>query len=156
MKNLTALILFALSGAVVAQVKTAPTDVDLRTSYCIEVMQANVSTSERQLRDPQMQDFVATQIAGEKESLQRLRSYLEPKKTFLALEPLLAAKSRAQQDMAQRYQTGLACTEECLGKKIQDYKPGEGTLASCLSTCDKKSPLLVRLNSCKNPNWLPF
>ncbi len=133
------------STAVAAQY---PTDTEIKAAYCIPVTQHfiaqfNETIKERGDNDPVSQIF---KIGAEEKilNLQRLQAYLAPKIYNLTVEPILIAKSRAEQDI--RLQR--ACYQKC------ESSAEDG----CIKRCEDndKGATQRMLTQCRKVDWLPF
>jgi hypothetical protein len=161
---LFAAYLSALSAAAVAQ-EVVPTDIELRSAYCVSVVKAEIAFLQREIGrvdaaaknspTPEMQQYAAKMSAEGHEAmpklaaaLNRLQLYLLPSMTTRDPVALMAAMKRGEAD----FQEVGAMTERCSAKcnaLPHDKWP------SCYASCTDND-LLERVRACKTPTWLPF
>lgn len=88
---------------------TLPTDVDLKATYCIAVLQIERRKFDSTDGDPMRRSIYAAAQASIDKSLQRLKVYMLPKMEYLEPMPLSAAYSQGQSAAA----NGSANQREC-------------------------------------------
>jgi len=157
--------LLATSVTVHSQQMQAPTDSDLRTAYCIPVVQNFLSIARSQidsedeyiitlhsqpdspqraaaeqaatkLRDDFIQGFKAAQSV-----LHRLQAYLIPREQYLEPMGLMVASNRGKADIKE----GDDCVHAC---------PTDQRAPECVVACS--NPTKERFMGCFKPTWLPF
>ncbi len=155
-----------------------PTDVELRSAYCIPVLQNDISVLQQALatansgidhitdipvqsgRDAVLQAYQRGQREFEKaiterqSALNRLQLYITPKIPYLDVDSLMAATSRAKADIQQFDTKSKSCTLECMGPLKSDSAEKSDPVF-CFKTCSGVE-LNDRLAACRNPTWLPF
>lgn len=167
MRKLVVVLLIAASPIALAE-EQMPTDADLRSAYCISILQTvvgNVKQLEAQNKalveasttTPEVREKVAGQNANIAKAradlevtLSRLRAYLLPR--LFNLDPLgiLQAQKPAEADW-QRSNAPSECTTECTKPENVD------NIQACVDAkCPVERELRERMGSCRNPTWLPF
>jgi hypothetical protein len=147
-----------------------PSDADLRTAYCIPVIQddigkvneglalydqwiANIGAVPENQRAAQLEKLrseqadVRTHLANIQSTLHRLQAFLIPRMPSLDVLGLLAASNRAKADIKQADAELNACTPRCLSTGAPDCHDTK----MCVN-----ADLLTRRNACLTPTWLPF
>jgi hypothetical protein len=151
---LSLLLLASVSGA---QEPSLPTDAELRSAYCISVLQweiANTSKMVAALANGKTAEgqhaYADSQRSVEKfqSALARLQSYLLPRMPHLDPMPLALAQKRGEADLQQLMNTSQ-CLLDCKAKK------GDNSDVACSDSCTDK-PLVQRMRACAEPSWLPF
>ena len=118
-----------------AHAERSPTDVELKSVYCITVLTASMEIEKM---------LGGSSFARNASNLNRLQSYLLPRVRDVDVEALLLAKNRAQKDR-ELYST---CAPKCA--VLSNFR-------SCLGTCSEElGGPLARLLACNNVNFLPF
>ena len=156
----------ALAVTVVgASAQMPPSDSELRSTYCIPLLQANVQATRNLAEQLATQIQAANQkeaqalegilniarqeVAADEDAWSRLRAYVAPRASAVQIEGLEAALQRGKVDS-----TRIQAERERCGQTCGPWQsPG---FSACLSACTDKSPLLARLQQCKAPTWLPF
>jgi len=136
------LVFFLLCDNSFAQ--RSPTDIELKSQYCIEVLQDSLK-SQKELTEKTGESIFQKQFQQKTEqNLSRLREYLIPRVDGIKIEALILAANRAKKDK----ENYLSCSPQC--KDIN-------TMGNCLATCSERigNPL-ARLHSCNEINFLPF
>lgn len=174
-RMLLLLILFYFATTVFAQ--RLPTDSELRAAYCIPMMQTEIKLFrdvypgfESSIRDDEQQgsdllsqkrqtnlrelnmkalDRLQRVISDRESALNRLQFYLIPRMSHLDSTSLLAASKRAASDDTK----GRVCSEKCV-QQSDLFVPVTETDA-CYKECIG-ADLHARLETCRNPAWLPF
>lgn len=151
-------IVFALATAVVNAYATtpvsAPTDLELRSAYCLKVREAQLQAVSSELEaDLRALPEVQEMLHRDKDDIHRLRSYLLPRLDYLDSAALLAAASRGEADFRQSAIQGAKCAESrtCPKQPSQLEKWG-----ACIESCRQVHPVTARVDSCKDLSWLPF
>lgn len=160
---MTAIIRFAIAIAVsltftaaLAQ-RAMPTDNELRTAYCIPVLQYAVQENDMLTQaypEGQWKDMSAQATAGLNDKLKRLQGYLVPKISHLDLASLTVATERGKLDVNAAAQAQLSCFKQC-----ESSKPAKGfdeRYGNCLSGCHGANPVIARTRACQAVDWLPF
>lgn len=148
-----AITLATLAGDVAAQ--QPPTDVELRASFCIGVMQGTAAMARGILSglkpgDPP-NDSATAMLATSEDNLRRLQSYVVPKMTYLDPAALLLAHKRGQTDVASVETATTTCVNRCT-----PLLPNHARVDACIAKCRAETPLFSRLDGCRDLNWLPF
>ncbi|MEX3671409.1 hypothetical protein AB3X82_24780 [Paraburkholderia phenoliruptrix] len=134
-----------------------PNDTDLKASYCMGVVQGQLSILQSAFPalsngGAEVPQGAQTAWREESDRLTHLQSYLIPRLSYRDPTGLLVARTRAQQDMAQlQTPEALACSQTCasalLSGTVDDGK-------RCLRTCNPEK--LPRIWACNDLSWLPF
>jgi hypothetical protein len=148
MKNALAVAFLVTGGCLsipaVAQ-QLLPTDVDLRASYCIPVVNEGLRVLQgAQPGETQTDETIraVTEVQGRAD---RLTRYLVPRVPYLDATALAAAATQGKRDM----------------------QLAEGEIARCMSTCDRSPNAVVcvkvcpadartKVARCTNLDWLPY
>lgn len=150
--------LILLCNAFSAQAQVLPTDVDLKSAYCMRIKQRQSPMLNQILRGhaPGHPAYDTSQrILREHESdIHRLRSYLVPRMSSLDTTGLLAAANRADADMNERASSSSRCPDTCR-QQAENGQPTE-KWSACLDACLVDDPSWVRVKSCEKVTWLPF
>ena len=148
------LFLALCSGSIFsyAQVALSNLERDLKSSYCIAVLQKEVAAEDliheflkqngMDKSNPANKElFQSSELR--KQSLHRLRSYLIPRVKNSDVNGLQLARNRGEED----WNLFLTCSK-CMSTQQSE---------KCLAECDKSlgGPRL-RMDSCKSPDFLPF
>lgn len=132
-----------------------PSDVDLKTAYCIKVKQNLIK-----ILTPfsNLQEFAAP-YQEEVKKLNRMRTYLGPKYQYLKIEPLIIAAKNAEQDIADSEKSLKFCSR----KYPNPTKPTmehEVLYKNCVEEENKMDSgydaRQARIYSCEDPSWLPY
>ena len=164
--------LFSCLTLVVAVTSTAqsqlPTDTELHASYCVPVLQEEITRLRRMLagidnvlahidrappeaRQALMQRAledkrnVPEEIEARESALHKLQSFLQPRTSSLETSALLGATARANADLKEAAARAQRCPSHCRA----DKNP-----SSCVKTC-MSSDFEARVTECRNPTWLP-
>jgi hypothetical protein len=144
-----------------AQQWSTPSDSELRSAYCISILQSEVALNEQMIEAATPNDSATPEVkasakravdalrAGLIETqslLDRLRSYLLPRVQNLDALAMLAAMKRAEADLAEVRATTDRCTPRCLNTSDEH---------ACWNSCTNQD-LVGRVQSCRHPTWLPF
>jgi hypothetical protein len=135
---------------------------DLRAAYCTALVQhyiANVqeviTSFEAMEKAPTVpsenvekakENFAKT-LVDLKSALDRLQGYLLPRLSSVDPDPLRAAAAHANADETDYSKFDNSCTQKC----IREHAP---TL-TCYKEC-MPGELASRIESCRNPSWLPL
>jgi hypothetical protein len=156
--------LAALSTAAAAQ-DAVPTDIELRSAYCLSVIKADIDLEHKMIAQtdalvksaptPELQQRLLKSSAPLHEALTKLEAVLNRLQLYLmprmgARDPiaLTAAMKRGGAD----FQEGQAMAERCSAKCAN--LPGDEP-AACVNSC-VDNDLVARLKACTTPTWLPF
>jgi len=144
----------------------APTDTDLRSIYCVQILQseigeekagqAQLENSLKQAQIPSTQKFLKDQLddvtkwlANAESALERLQSYVLPRWMNFDPVPALLAMNRGKDDWKAFIDMSAKCTAKC------STLASGGKSAACWESCPDKD-LVARVQSCLHPTWLPF
>jgi hypothetical protein len=170
-----------LTGSGIAQVPEPlpPTETDLHTAYCREVINAEIGTLEDGIAKFPNDEYTApsaddsdevraakarlaenkrTVRAGletEKAILRKLDLYLVPRIVRLDPYGILGAQSAAKDDMARVTSAPSNCRNECPASLESN------ALIRCVTECATRAmpdlaSIQKKLRACQNPDWLPF
>jgi len=164
------LLFFALIAA--AQ-DSIPTDSELRSAYCVPVLQWQIRESRSRLAEsieaekkavtPAFRQFLVStikdfqqDIAENESALKRLQSYLLPRLQHLDPTALMLASNRGDADRQQLQATITRCLDQC-GISLTQPTPMDDEQKECNKSClNSDTELVTRLRACRNPSWLPF
>lgn len=156
MRALLVLVGSSLIGA--AWAGSLPTDADLKTGYCITVIQRQASFLERAIGTEPLsldsRDRRRGELQRKTSDLKRLQSYLVPRIPSLEADPLLAARGSANADFDELSNAAGQCVEKC--KPFAPDANSGARWSNCVEPCVQDAPAQKRINSCDNINWLPF
>lgn len=172
MKRLAAALSLFLFSHAAAWAARVPTAVEFRAAYCVRIMQWSVrersseqSMIEQELHsrqsgslparnaglsDETLQEMLQRtrkEAGKEQTALEKLQSFLEPRRADLEPESLSAAKQRAEADIQEVADLNSTCGFKCAH--------GPDFEACLAEKCDAKQ-LLQRFNGCRDPSWLEF
>jgi hypothetical protein len=143
------LLLLLLASGAQAQ-RDPPSDLELRTAYCISVLggRSTDARTRSSLPGPRsQQEALRDEHAGYERDLRRLRAYLLPRTKYLDAAALLAATDRGQADVAAFLQAQQACKARC------DSRPSPSgdaaAAAACVEACAAREPAAERVGACK-------
>jgi len=164
---LAALALIALSDSsdLVAQ-QQAPSDDELRSMYCVEVIRAEIGLQRHLLSSSDAAVSNATTpalrqqwIDTSSELLQgltrlevvryRLQAYMLPRIAALDSLALAAAVRQGDADFQESRAGADQCAAECNAPQALNQPP-----PLCDSACSNRAQL-SRVSACETPNWLP-
>lgn len=151
------LVVLLLMPALGATQAFAPSDVDLKSAYCVRVLRLEVETTRSILAaatDANVKALGEGAIAEVQNNLNRVMSYLVPK-TYLDSTGLLAATNRGQVDYAAAIRHGSICAQRCPFPQSGNKVAGDAWTA-CQTTCAAEEPAIGRVSSCSKIDWLPF
>jgi hypothetical protein len=160
-------VLSQLFSGSVAMAGGLPSDADLKSAYCIKVLQLEIAVFNEVLQgaDEFVNEYrnspnshhkaLVASIAKVQQdrrndisALNRLQLYLVPRMGHLDADGLLIASRRGEVDFELRTGANRQCGTKCL-----DMTNPEACLSSCL---DQHTELIKRVVSCRTPTWLPF
>ncbi len=153
-----------------------PTDIELRASYCVRVLQsdiANLNSLGAKIDDtaarihevpPDLRQQILhtlqeskrdlpQKIAERESALNRVQLFILPRIKYLDATALLAATRRAESDLRESAAVGGRCLRQCAEPKAGETEAERS--GSCLRSC-MGGDLQSRLEACRNPTWLPF
>jgi len=138
---------FASSAEVQAQ--HLPTTVDLWATYCIAVLQYQLTLFESMPPDtpPEIQHGIAEEKERASTNLLRLRLYLMPRVPDLDPVSLAFALDGGDKDAPEAIQAASQCVESCANNR-------DGS--ACLQRCKQSSKVMERVGICSNISWLPL
>ena len=167
---MSALMLTCIASCAAAEDRT-PTDAELKTAYCIPLLQWEVEiarvatdTDDDHWRhsppSPELRDQVARKSAdlhrrraAMESTLGRLQAFLGQRIKSLDRSALAAAGSRGKADLDELQAQQPRCRGQC-GPESSDAAADENATA-CLESCADQQ-LAARLKACNAPSWLPF
>jgi hypothetical protein len=143
--------------------KDYPSDVDLKTAYCItennrtisllsKVVNINADTLPSTPYNNAQKDLMNTylKLVGD---LRRMQAYLIPKLKYLDTNSLQLAVERAKKDADYM----IACGDKCTPKYIEGISPDFTKIEKCRYSCDaEQGNPSKRLASCEKVDWLPY
>jgi hypothetical protein len=136
-----------------------PSDIDLKTAYCLRVKQRQQEWSRKLMSEQQPSSagyaYLQKSVRDTEADLDRLRTYLIPKIPMLDITGIVLATNRADKDVGEALSSA---TEQCLQTCAPAMQGGQMTPEwnTCITDCSAKSPVSVRIHSCTDVNWLPF
>jgi hypothetical protein len=143
-------------GFVAGSFAQAPTDTDLRASYCVGVVTQHkddlraifpgIDVSGSEVPEVASRDWAKTNERG-----RHLAQYLAGRFDYVDPVGLLMAKTRGINDV-RLLQTPpmLACSEKCTADQNSDV----AHIKACMLACNPES--MPRIWSCNDLSWLPF
>jgi hypothetical protein len=141
-----------------AQQWQLPTDVDLKSAYCLRIKQTQgVFINELAGKEPRKSaayDMVQKMTRDHNADVHRLQSYLLPRMSSLEPTGLLAATNRADADMGDMATVAKTCAPNC--RQHAEPVVNMEKYRACLDSCRNEYPAAARVDSCKVVNWLPF
>lgn len=146
---------------------TLPTDADLRSAYCIPVLQHGIDvlnqaaaaheaqaksaqTPEQRRAGQELRDIVLNRVSETQSTLHRLTSYLLPRMQYRDQLALTAAGERGEADVKVLQAKAVRCPTRCGGFDVSD-----AAWYACAARCVDKE-LIARVRACAAPTWLPF
>ena len=148
------LALLFSAGSASSQQLPLPSDADLKTAYCIPIVQNELKLLDGEASTPGVGphfDAVRRALRVRNDDLARLQSYFLPRVFQMQPMGLLAAQNRANADIHELEANMPRCSELCDGKGYSD----ESVLA-CYKDCAAELPAVKRMAECRDFNWLPF
>lgn len=148
--------ILAVMFCTAAAAEQMPTDVDLKTAYCLKVKQRQVAfiNSFAEPTTSAGQDYKQKMLRDHSTEVNRLQSYLLPKLKYLDLNALQGAANRAEADVNDSEGMSKQCIARC------DPHVVNGTLTEkwrvCLEGCTADFPAATRVSACQKIDWLPF
>ena len=133
-----------------------PSDTDLKTAYCIRVMQHGVDFFSSKLSNvPEMKPYQQKM----ENTLNRMKVYLLPKVPYLEVEPLMIATKNAERDLADANKSIEYCSKKYPNPATLSKEHGI-LYFDCITQQNKSDVEFesrsARLQSCQNPTWLPY
>jgi hypothetical protein len=191
--NKLIIFLYSLASYVNASAQEIrmPTDNEIKTSYCIPVIQKNISqmaelkklsddgsdadatllNDAERSNNPQLdlirKNYLQRQeIKGERgkvleiemQKLNKLQSYIVPLLNYMDINALMLARERAEMDLLESANSSVLCSNKCgisVVFNIRIFDENIKKFNTCMDNCGD-SQIKKRLNSCRNPNWLPY
>lgn len=141
-RTLPLISLLFMSHCVLAQAPT-PSDLELRSAYCLSVNKSFVESFERFGNSGGLHDRTTVL----RSNVDRLQTYLDDKASRRTLVALANAKRRADADLA----ASSAEISSCLRRCENASQPGQ-----CVATCKRESGVQARLEACEKVDWLPY
>lgn len=151
-------LLFVLPTFALAQ-SLMPSDVDLKTAYCIAPIKSNIKLGEGALpmyppgSEPHQK--AAKFAQQKKDDLIRASAYLVAKTPYLDVTGLMIAQKRGENDVESVSSDISQCVNAC---GSLDKVKSESELErwkSCFSQCDG-GPAGKRVRACNTLDWLPY
>jgi hypothetical protein len=135
-------VLLAVSSSALAL--QLPTDIDLKAAYCLRVSQMAWAGYQ-----PGRFAFVDRMAAEDQDRVNRLKSYLLPRMSYLDATGLVMASKRGEVDQAQYSQHFNNLEVQC----AQD-----ASAEICMSRLEgsMEAGLRTRIHTCNKLDWLPF
>jgi hypothetical protein len=173
-ERLRAIALLAMAIALPTAAQDAvPSDVELRTAYCIPIVksmakvahdtraaindwwQQNPPTPEFQQRYAESDERLRKNEADLDSTLNRLQSYLFPRMEHRDSIALMLAFRRGEADVREAQESGERCAKKC---GITAYTPwADEKTRACSDECTATNKeLTARTKPCLAPTWLPF
>jgi hypothetical protein len=151
MRTLPIVILLMVASSVGAS--ELPSEIDLRASYCIPIVQHFISHVKSDIpdeKDPKTQAAKKEVLTETQVDLRRLQLYLFPRIPHLEKAGVAAAMMRAEEDWAKSGEHGKACSAKCAHLRRAD------SWLSCHKPCTDNNPFHPRMKACFELSWLPF
>jgi hypothetical protein len=151
MRTLPIVILLMIASSVGAG--ELPSEIDLRASYCIPIVQHFISYARSNIPDEEDPKIRATKqevLTETQADLRRLQLYLFPRIPHLDKAGVAAAMTRADEDWVKSGKHGKACSAKCA------HLLGKDSWLSCHKPCTDNNPFHPRMKSCFDLSWLPF
>lgn len=137
-----------------------PTDVELRASYCLPVVNyyfdlvksaRSAANSGDRSSTLEIKEMIDQRFAEQNDRVRRLQAYILPKIGHIDATAISVAMKRGEEDVAYVGQLARTCGAKC-GNKLytSDY-------ASCMSACGNNDERNSRMQrQCDSLDWLPF
>ncbi|HYM46734.1 MAG TPA: hypothetical protein VES65_11325 [Solirubrobacteraceae bacterium] len=173
MNKAVLIVLLGCTAQVAFAQDSVPSDAELRSAYCIPVLQwavkgardiadsidgywrQNPPTSEFAQQVARTRADARKSVSDEESVLNRLQAYLLPRMERLDPVALTLAMKRGEADLREFESVSNQCTKQC-GVTVDTPSRDEKSNA-CLETCrDKDKALVERVRACNAPTWLPF
>jgi hypothetical protein len=126
-----------------------PGEADLKSAYCIRVIQYQLSilgSGSLEGYSPDIQRLILDERESTSSRLRRLQLYLVPRIPHLDSGGIAAAMKAGDEDVARANQRADSCVAECQGKP-----------STCMADCSKSMPEnTARMARCSDLSWLPF
>lgn len=136
-----------------------PTDADLKSSYCMGVLEQRIAglSEKNDGIAPQLREVLDGYRVQSQNDLDRLRSYVLPRLPHLEALGLVIAKDRGNTDYAAAQRAVRACVNSCLpNAKGLTEQDSAVKYSSCSKSCEGAEPAIERTKSCDKITWLPF
>jgi hypothetical protein len=126
-----------------------PNSVDLHATYCVAVLQYQLSLFNSMPPDtpPEMQRAIATEKDQASYNLSRLQLYLMPRVPGLDPVSLAFALESGDEDAPRAVQAKAHCVAGCANNADQ---------GACLRKCIQESEVMKRTATCSDTSWLPL
>ena len=141
MRTLTSILLL-FSFSVNAQ-PLPPSDLELRSAYCLSANKIWVKTFESSDKSGALD----SRTGHLRDNIQRLEAYLRDKASNRNSNGLASAKRRAEIDS----ETAMGEISPCLRRCESSREAGQ-----CVASCSRESGVKARLESCEKVDWLPY
>lgn len=128
-----------------------PTDVDLKSAYCVGVLQTGIARlgSYPPSKNPDIARVFQQARDDLVDALNRLKGYLVPRLNYLDVTGLAIATNRGKIDYEKSSVLVQACIDRC---PVTDLDQG----LSCMLSCKGNDPVNARVDACNKPDFLPF
>lgn len=160
MRNLVLfLVILAGQGWVCAQTPRLPSDIELRSTYCLEILErqkanvirvaaAMVKSDSRS--SSTAEEGVRTSLAQLAPEIRRLEAYLIPRRAYLDQMAIVTARESAVADFNQGRSVVRVCDNKCTNL------PEASQAMACFDSCMNTTPPMNRIKACEKVDWLPF
>jgi len=151
-----------ISFPVFALEKVAPTDVDLRATYCLKTWQSNqqlfqgmvndsVSKLTEKKREKESREFYEEQLSRANLLVNRLQRYIFSRIKFVDTDALNFAALQSQTDK----KAIMSCIEK---RSCSNFlKVGDEEVKKCMNSCNEETGgAMDKEKMCNELNWLPF
>jgi len=138
-----------LATCIYARAYELPNTVDLHATYCVAVLQYQLSLFNSMPSDtpPDIQRGIAKEKDQASYNLSRLQLYLMPRVPYLDPVSLAFALESGDEDAPRAVQAEAQCVARC---SDNDDK------GACLRRCFQKSEVMRRTAMCSDTTWLPM
>lgn len=156
LKNLLS-FLALLAASAHAQQYQPPSDVDLKSAYCMGVLQSGIAMAQQAIQteppgsDEKFRAIMQGHVSKLQTNLNRVQSYLIPKFPYVDSTGLLAASNRGKIDKQTTQRHWAMCIDRCNSKSSTQQQ-----WMSCEAACDQEEPATSRVKTCDQIDWLPF
>lgn len=179
-QSLSALLLFSTFSLAVGQTsnqevmrdgRRLPNELELKSNYCIAVIRGFIANNLKFERDFETQlqsitdqselkmltDAVAKSRRDSdvlRNGLNRLESYVLPRRPYLDLSAMSAAYDRGRVDFVRHLNDPVR--DQCWAKCAENRKIPENEQVTCFKNCDLVDPTTNRVLDCRRVNFLPY
>lgn len=154
MHNFILFAILLIVNAANAQTISLPTDIDLKTAYCLKLKQWQVPKI-KAFRDSKQSGSLSymsfdKMLRDTLTDVRRLESYLFPRLQYLEKSAVLAAATRGEADTRELEVMSQRCADVCTDQNTPSSK------RSCMEKCTAIFPAQSRALACAEVTWLPF